>query len=109
MDADIEEVAVNKAATRIRRQLLTERQQATLVPLDHLGQCIDHDQRSHARIFQHGLRGVTKSESANDHIEIPSLERRQSEPRQRNLRDREQARHQKFIAEFYFVDVDAGG
>jgi len=33
---------------------------------------------------------------------------RQSEPRQFDLGDRELARHQKRIAEFYLVDVEAG-
>ena len=104
-----EEIAMDQPAARIRRQVRPKRQQAALVPFDHLGQRIDHDERSHPRIFQHRLRGVTKPEPANDHIEVRSLQRRQSQPRQRNLRGREQARHQKLVAEFYFIDVDAGG
>ena len=46
---------------------------------------------------------------ANGHVEVRSLQRRQSQPREFNFCDREQARHQKRVAEFYFVDVDAGG
>jgi hypothetical protein len=78
------------------------------VPFDHFGQCINHDKRSHIRIFQHGLRGVTEPEAADDHVEVRSRQRRQSQPRQLDLGNSELARHQEFIAEFYLVDVEAG-
>ena len=104
-----EEVAVDQAAARIAGQLLAERKQTLLVPLDDLGQRVDHDQGSHARIFEHRLRGVTEPETADDDVEVVSLKRGQPEPRQFNLGDGEGARHQKLVAEFDFVDVDTGG
>ena len=39
-----EEVAIDETATRIVGHLLAKRKQALLVPFDHLGQRIDHDQ-----------------------------------------------------------------
>ena len=80
-----EEVAVDEAAARIAGQLLAERQQPLLVPFDHLGQRIDHDQRPHAWVFQHGQRGVAEPEAADDDVEIFARQRRQSEPRQFDL------------------------
>ena len=73
---------MDEAAARIGGQLPAEREQPLLVPLDHFGQCIDHDQRSQLRIFQRRQRGVTEPEAADHDIETGSRQRRQSEPRQ---------------------------
>jgi hypothetical protein len=103
-----EEVAIDKTATRIVGQLFAERKQTLLVPFDDFGKRVDHDQGSHAPAFEHSLRGVAEPEAADDHIKVRSLQRRQSQPRQCDLGNGEGARHQEFVAEFDFVDVEAG-
>ena len=102
------EVAVDEAAARIIGQWLAERQQSLLMPLDHFGQRVDHDQGSHARMFQHRLRGVAKPEAANDDIQVRPFHSIEAKPRQRDLGDGELARHQEFVAEFDFIDIEAG-
>lgn len=104
-----EEVAMDQAATRITRQGLAERKQSLLVPFDDLGKRVNHDQRSNARIFEHGERGVAEPEAADDDVEVVPIKGGQSEACQRDLGGGELARHQEGIAEFDFVDVDAGG
>ena len=102
-----EEVGIDETAARIAGQLLAERQQTLLVPFDDLGKRVDHDQRPHAGIFQHRLRGVAKPETADDHVEVAACQCRQSQPREFDLGRRELARHQVFVAELDFEDVDA--
>ena len=63
----------------------------------------------HGRVFQCGLRGVAEPEAADDDVEIAARQRRQSNPRQRDLGDGEQARHQELVAELDLVDVEARG
>jgi hypothetical protein len=60
------------------------------------------------RIFEHRLRRIAEPEAADDDVDIRARQRSQSEPGQFDLGDRELARHQERIAEFYFVDVEAG-
>ena len=101
-----EEIAIDEAATRITGELLAERKQPPLVPFDHLGQRIDHDQRSHAGILQHRLRGVAESEAAHHHVEFFARQRRQPQPRKFDLGHRVLARHQELVAELDLVDID---
>ena len=52
---------------------------------------------------------TSRVDSLRRDVEVRSLEPSQSQPRQRDLCDSEQARHQKLVTEFDLVDVDAGG
>ena len=101
------EIAMDEAAARIGGQFLAERNQPLLVPFDHLGQSVDHDQRTHIGMFQHGARGIAKPEAADDDVDIPAIQRGQSQPRQFDLGGGELARHQEFVAELDLENIEA--
>ena len=82
-----------------------DRDQPALVPLDHLAERLDHEQRAHARVLQHGLRGVAEPEPADHHVEAGPRQLRQREPGDLDLGHREQARHQEVVVELDLVDV----
>ena len=113
---DREEVAVNQMTPDIVRELGSEREEVILVPSDHLGEGFDDIERPDAAILEHGARGVSEPESTDEHIDGSvnrSVNRSgvgphltQAEPRQRDLRRREQARHQELVAQLHLVDVD---
>ena len=58
-------------------------------------------------VLQHGGGRVAEPEPAHHDVEIAAGESGQSQPGQRDLRSREQARHQEVLAELDLEDVDA--
>jgi hypothetical protein len=101
-----EEVALHEPDPRVGRQTDRVGEQVPLVPADHLSQRLDDDQRTYACIRERGTRGVAEAEPAHEHLQLGPGDRGQSEVRQLDLGDREQARHQELVAELHLVDVD---
>jgi hypothetical protein len=87
-------------AARIVREGPPERQQSLLVPFDHRLKRIHHDERTHVVTLQHGLSRVAEAKPADHDIaRLPFTQRREPQPRQRDLGRGEQARHQGLISE----------
>jgi hypothetical protein len=104
-----EEVGRDQPRARVRRQLRRHREQARVVPADHLGQRLDHGQLRDPRVLQGGDRGVPQAQPADQHVEPVPVDGREAEPGQLDLGDREQAGHQELVAELGLEHVDVQG
>ena len=79
------------------------------MPVDHLGQRLDHRQRTHPGILQHRPGGVPQSEAADHHVEAVAGKFGQGEAGEFDLRHREQTRHEELVTELDLVHVDLQG
>lgn len=75
------------------------------MPVDHLGQGVDHDQRTHPRVVQRRPGRVPETEPAHGDVERALGQFRQTEAGQLDLALGEEARHQVFVAELDLVHV----
>ena len=96
---------MNKPAFRVVGKLGFHRHQSLAVPADHGFQEIDHIKGVKALIRQHGPGGVTKSETAHQHVQPVSFQRGHTLLGQCDFGRGEQARHQMFVPEQDFEDI----
>jgi hypothetical protein len=80
-----------------------------LVPADHRREGLDDGQRAHPWLLERGHRGVAESQPADDDVQLRTGARGQPQPRQLDLGDREQARHEELLTELDLVHVDLEG
>ena len=96
---DGKEVALYDPTTLIAHQFRTKRQQTRPVPVDHRLQNVDDNQRTDSLVIEDGLVCAADAEPADDNVEAATGERDKTEPGQRDLGSREQARHKVLVAE----------
>ena len=79
--------------------------QALALPVDHRLLHIDDLDCPHARVVQRGPGRIAESEPADQHPERLAAGPCQAERRQLRLADREQARHQMFVAQQHLEHI----
>ncbi|MCW2948967.1 MAG: hypothetical protein JWR24_5684 [Actinoallomurus sp.] len=65
-----EEIAADQTTPGIRRQPGAERYEFPFVPLDHFAERLHNNERAHAGVLQYTLRGVTKTKSPYNDVEV---------------------------------------
>lgn len=100
-----EEIRVKKTAARIGSEFGSERHEALLMPFDDGCEEIDDNQGIDPRILQRGPRGVTEPETTDDYVQRVAIDRRETEIGQGDLDHMKQTRHEKFVAELNFINL----
>ncbi|GAB3855573.1 hypothetical protein GCM10027610_089080 [Dactylosporangium cerinum] len=100
---------MHEPAARVVRQRARQRQQAAPVPADDRVQVVDDQQRLDPRVFEGGVGGVAEAEPADDDLERTAGQRGQSQRREGDLSDGEEAGHEVFVAELHLVHLDLEG
>src|SRR5690606_2176383 len=103
----LEEVAVDEAAAGVGSEASPQWQQPRPVPLDDFRHAADHLQRPRPWMFERRLGGVAQAEPADHDAPLRRPATLETDPRQRDLRGSEPARHQVFVTEDDLVDVVA--
>jgi hypothetical protein len=104
---EAEEVVQDQSRPGVPGEHSRDGQKASLVPVDHGRQGVDNGERAHPGVGQGSHRGIAEPEPADEHIQAIPLGRLESEGRQFLLRHREQAGHEKILAELHLVHLDA--
>jgi len=99
-----EEIAVDQAAARVAGELPAEGNQSSLMPLDHRIQRLDDEERAHRGIPERGDRCVAQPQTADHHVPLPRVERREAEIGERDFDFVEEARHEESVPELHFED-----
>ena len=92
-----EEVSVYQAAAGVPGKLLSQWHQSGLMPADHLGQGIYHQQGSDAGLFERGGRGVAQPQPPHHHVQFRGGHAGQADLGQGILTGMKQAGHEKFV------------
>ncbi len=104
-----EEVVVDQPRPRVGGERVGDGQQTILMPPDHGTERVDDGQRPDPLVGKHRLGGIAEPQSTYQDVELPAVDRTETEVGQLDLGRGEQARHQVLVVELDLEHVGVDG